>query len=47
MREIKSRIAMAKAPFSKKMNLFNSKIGRKFEDETNEMLRLEHSSVWC
>jgi len=45
--EIKSRIAMAKAPFSKKMNLFNSKIGRKFEDETNEMLRLEHSSVWC
>jgi len=45
--EIKSRIAMAKAAFSKKKNLFYQQIGRKFEEETNEMLRLEHSSVWC
>jgi hypothetical protein len=45
--EIKSRIAMAKAAFNKKKNLFYQKIGLKFEEETSEVLRLEHSSVWC
>jgi len=39
--EIKSRIAMAKAAFNKK------NLGLKFEEETSEMLRLEHGSVWC
>ena len=54
--EIKSRIAMAKAAFNKKKNLFTSKldlnlrkklVGLKFEEETSELLRLEHGSVWC
>ena len=26
---------------------FYQKIGLKFEEETSEVLRLEHSSVWC
>ena len=46
-REIKSRIAMAKAAFSKKKNSFYQQIGLKFEDETNKMLHLEHGFVWC
>ena len=45
--DIKSRIAMAKAEFNKKKNLFTSKLDLKFEEETSEVLRLEHSSVWC
>ena len=46
--EIKSRIAMAKAAFNKKKkNLFYQQIGLKFEEETSEVLRLEHGSVWC
>ena len=45
--EIKSRIAMAKAAFNNKKNLFYQQIGLKFEEETSEVLRLEHSSVWC
>ena len=45
--EIKSRIAMAKAAFNKKKNIFYQQIGLKFEEETSEMLRLEHGSVWC
>ena len=45
--EIKSRIVVAKAAFNKKKNLFTSKIGHKFEEETSEMLRLEHGCVWC
>ena len=44
--EIKSRIAMAKAAF-KKEESFYQKIGLKFEEETSEMLRLKHGSVWC
>ena len=46
-REIKSRIAMAKAAFSKKKTLFTSKLDLKFEEETNKMLRLEHGFVRC
>ena len=46
-REIKSRIAMAKAAFSKKKTLFYQQIGLKFEEETNKMLHLEHGFVWC
>ena len=45
--EIKSRIAMAKAAFNKKKNLFTSKLRLNFEEETSEVLRLEHGSVWC
>jgi len=45
--EIKFRIAMAKAAFNKKKNLFYQQIGLKLEEETSEMLRLEHGSVCC
>ena len=45
--KIKSRIATAKAAFNKKKNFFYQQIGLKFEEETSEMLRLEHGSVWC
>ena len=45
--EIKSRIAMAKAAFSKKKTLFTSKLDLKFEEETNKMLHLEHGFLWC
>ena len=45
--EIKSRIAMAKAAFSKKKTIFYQQIGLKFEEETNKMLHLEHGFVWC
>jgi len=44
--EIKSRIAMAKAAFSKKKT-FYQQIGLKFEQETNKMLHLEHCFIWC
>ena len=45
-REMKSRIAMAKAAFSNKKT-FYQQIGLKFEEETNKMLHLEHGFVWC
>jgi hypothetical protein len=45
-REIKSRIAVAKAAFNKK-TLFTSKTGLKFKEETRKVLHLEHSFVWC
>jgi len=44
-REIKYRIAMAKAVFNKQT--FYHHIGLKFEEETNKMLHLEHGFVWC
>ena len=31
----------------KKKNLSCQEIGLKFKEETSEMLRLEHGSVWC
>jgi len=46
-REIKSRIAMEKAAFSKKKTFFYQQIGLKFEEEINKMLHLEHGFVWC
>jgi hypothetical protein len=46
-REIKSRIAMAKAAFNKKKTLFYQQTGLKFEEETSKMLHLEHGFVWC
>ena len=45
--EIKSRIAVANVAFNKKNNLLYQQIGLKFEEETSEMLRLEHGSVCC
>jgi hypothetical protein len=45
--EIISRIAMAKAAFNKKKNLFYQQTGLKFEEDTSEMLRLGHGSVGC
>ena len=38
---------MAKAAFNKMKNLFYQQIGIKFEEETSEVLHLEHNSVWC
>ena len=38
---------MAKAAFNKKKIFFYQQIGLKFEEETSEILRLEHGSVWC
>jgi hypothetical protein len=46
-REIKSRIAMAKAAFNKKKNLFYQKIELKFKEEISNVLRLEQSFAWC
>ena len=45
-REIKSRIAMAKAAFTL-LHSFYQQIGLKFEEETNKMLHLEHGFLWC
>ena len=44
-REIKFRIAIAKAAFSRKKT-FHQQTGLKFEEETNEVLHLEHSFIW-
>ena len=44
--EIKSRIAMAKLHLTRR-RIFYQQIGLKFEEETSEVLRLEHGSVWC
>jgi hypothetical protein len=43
-REIKSRIAMAKAVF-KKETLFTSKLDLKFEEEPSKVLHVEYSFV--
>jgi hypothetical protein len=43
---MKPRIAMAKAAFNKKENLFTSKFGLKFKEETTKVLHLEHSFSW-
>jgi hypothetical protein len=42
-REIKSRIAMAKAALSKKKTLFTSKLDLKFKEESSKVLHLECS----
>ena len=43
--EMKYRIAMAKAAFSKKKKTFHQQIGLTFKDATNEVLQLVHSFV--
>jgi hypothetical protein len=45
--EIKCRIAMAKAAFNKKRTLFTSTLDLEIEEETSEVLHLEHSFIWC
>jgi hypothetical protein len=45
-REIKSSIAMAKAAFNRKKT-FQLQIGLKFKEQTNEVLHLECSILWC
>jgi hypothetical protein len=42
--EIQSRTAMAKIAFNKKKN-FHQQIGRKFKEESSEMLHFEHKFV--
>jgi hypothetical protein len=45
--EIKSRIAIVKATFSKLKALFISKLDLKFKEENIKMLHLGQSFVWC
>ena len=45
-REIKSRIALAKAVNNRKKT-FRQQIGLKFKEENSEVLHLDHSIVWC
>jgi hypothetical protein len=45
-REIKARIAMAKAAFNKKKTQHQQNRLRA-KEETSEVLHLEHSFVWC
>ena len=45
-REIKSRIAIAKATFNSKKT-FHQQIGLKWKEETSEVLQLEHNIVLC
>jgi hypothetical protein len=44
--DIISGITMVKVAFNKK-KILHHQIGRKCKEETNEMLHLEHSYVWC
>jgi hypothetical protein len=45
-REIKARIAMAKAAFNRK-TLFTSKLRLRAKEEISGVLHLEHRHVWC
>ena len=38
---------MAKAAFNKKRTLFTSTIRLGIEEEASEVLRLDHSFIWC
>jgi hypothetical protein len=44
--EMKFRIVMAKASFNRNKT-FHKKIGLKFNEETSEVLHVEHSFVRC
>jgi hypothetical protein len=47
---MKSRIAMAKAPFKKikkEEKPFHQQIGLEFKKEMSNMFNVEHCSVWC
>jgi chorismate mutase len=45
-REIKSRIAVAKAAFKTKKT-FQQQIRLKFKEETIKVLHSDHSFIWC
>jgi hypothetical protein len=45
-REIKSRTAMAKEAFNKRKT-FHQQIELKFNKDTNEVVHLERSFLWC
>jgi hypothetical protein len=48
IREIKSRIAMAKAAFNKKKKtFFISKLDLKYKEKSSKVLHLENSFVRC
>ena len=38
---------MAKDAFNKKRTLFTSILDLELREETSEVLRLEHSFIWC
>jgi len=38
---------MAKAAFNKESTLFTGTSGLGIEEEASEVLRLEHSFIWC
>jgi hypothetical protein len=44
--EIKTRIDTTKAAFNKKRDFYQH-VGLKIEEETNKMLHLKHSFIWC
>jgi hypothetical protein len=44
--KIKSRIAMAKAAFNEKKNLFTSKLYFNLRKKTSEVPHLEHNFMW-
>ena len=46
-REIKSRIAMTKAAFSKKKTLFTNKLDLNLRKKLLKKVHLEHGFVWC
>jgi hypothetical protein len=46
-REIKSRVALAKATFNEKKTYFQQQIGLKFKEGTSKVLNLEHRFVRC
>jgi hypothetical protein len=43
--EIKSSIAKEKSAFNKK--IFHQQIARRFKAKINEVIHLEHDTVWC
>jgi hypothetical protein len=45
--EIKCTIAMAKAAFNKKKTFFTSTMDLELRKKLVEVLRLEHSFIWC
>ena len=44
--EIKSRIVTAKATFNKKGTILTNKCDLNFEEQSTEVLHLEHGIVW-
>jgi len=45
--EIKSIIALAKAAFNKKRDIFTSTLDLKLMEKNSKTLHLQHSVIWC